>query len=83
MAENYLEFSEAIDKLTPEEVEWLEESLTAPEDEAKRPAWLAKFGFKLDDPDDDFESWPGFGWEVEAEGVGKTTSSLWINKTTR
>lgn len=72
MADHYTQFSEVIDRLTPEECEWLEEALLGPPENAwdkdgecpvsqsKLDAWCDKFQVS------DVEYWPEFEWEIKA-----------------
>ena len=62
MANNYTQFSETVDDLTPEEIEWWEKELQPYDEleEDEQKAWLEE-GRGVDDPD----HWPSFSWEVQ------------------
>jgi hypothetical protein len=85
MANNYTQFSELIEGVTPEQAEWIEKVLkfdTKPydndEDEANLHAAFADLlGVKVGElPDDlDLGWWPGFEWSVKGDEEG----SLWLH----
>ena len=83
MANNYMQFSEKIDGLTPEMAEWVERVLCfdgSPyrndENEDNYLAALADLlGVKLEElVDVDVDFWPNFDWQVG----GAEKSSLWL-----
>jgi len=70
MADYYLQFSETLDKLRPEEEKWLGEQLTADPDTGC-PAFLLDYEDR--DPDD-----PTYGFEWAFLGEGDEPH-LWVN----
>ena len=73
MANNYLQFSEMITNLTPEQVEWIKKELTPPTEETVK-VWLADH--PLDDPGN-HDMWPNFGWKIEDDSR-KERKDLWL-----
>jgi hypothetical protein len=69
MADNYLEFSETLDSLNPEEEKWLNEQL-ADDPDAGCPVFLVDYDNR--DPDDS-----DYGFCVSFEGQGETRH-LWL-----
>lgn len=81
MANNYTQFSEVMEGLTPEQVEWIETVLGLDvEDFDDADQGLAALGdllgLKLEEvKQKDLEWWPGFEWEVK----GAEECRLWIH----
>ena len=92
MADNYLTFSEGLDNLTPEQVDWFEkqleeiavvdgqempvEDLTA--EQEKRIEWQGcRFLRDYEDEDDDY-CHPGFDWELRPKGHKDEKQFLWL-----
>jgi hypothetical protein len=81
MADNYTQFSEMIENVTPEEAEWVETVLGIDIDDAKDTdqavAALADLlGRKTEELKDvDLEWWPGFDWSTS----GAEKGSLWLH----
>jgi len=82
MANNYMQFSEKIDGLTPEAAEWVETVLGFRDDyedeEAAKAALADLLGVEKEElaelVDLDMDFWPNFDWQVE----GAKKSSLWL-----
>ncbi|KKN98547.1 hypothetical protein LCGC14_0146590 [marine sediment metagenome] len=67
MANNYLQFSEEINKLTDEEKEWLKIELEPPEDKEKFDKWVEERGLE----EHDVDCWPDFDWQLKED-------TLWV-----
>lgn len=74
MADNYLQFSEGIDGLTPAECEWIETVLRMDTDDEEL---LTKLKDELAlEGDVDLCCWPGFEWKIEPDKDGNHT--VWL-----
>ena len=75
MANNYALFSEKIDHLTDEEMDWLDKVLNAdPEDEGELPKLLALLGTTEEEAESDaLDNWPGFEFSINRQ-----ERSLWF-----
>jgi len=78
MANNYLQFSEMIENLTPDEKEWVQmtlfHELGEVGNEKADEAFLDALGLGTPTGMDDPEGWPDFNWDiVDRDGV-----HLWI-----
>jgi hypothetical protein len=65
MADNYLQFSEQIDKLTDEEIEWLEDILRERDWEKACEA--------LNSNEEEMEMWPDFAW-----ALNRGSRTFWV-----
>ena len=70
MADYYLQFSETLDAINPDEEKWLHEQLAA-DPHTDCPAFLLDYGDR--DPDD-----PGYGFEWSFHGEGEERH-LWVH----
>lgn len=70
MANNYCQFSEMIDEITPEEAAWIRSVLLLDTEDQDQWEELRKL---LGSPNADLEFWPDFGWDLENKGT-----SLWL-----
>lgn len=72
MADNYSQFSEAIDEITPEEAAWIEKVLRLDaENDEEFGVLQTELGVRHNKA---IEYWPDFEWALE----GKDKSSLWL-----
>ena len=87
MANNYSQFSEMIENLTPEACEWVETVLTFDlddydgdnDDGAEERHTELKALLSLEGDGVDLEYWPSFEWKIEGSGVGASVKhSLWL-----
>lgn len=83
MADNYTQFSEQIDNVTPEQAEWIEKVLgfdfddaRFDDDEQAKDAFADLVGVKTDELPEDLDKdwWPGFEWSTR----GAEKGSLWL-----
>jgi hypothetical protein len=83
MANNYTQFSEQIDNVTPEQAEWIEKILGFDFDDARfegeeqaRAAFADLVGVKVEELPEELDGdwWPGFEWSTRGAECG----SLWL-----
>jgi hypothetical protein len=77
MANNYMQFSEEIEKLSPEEIKWVHNFLSPceAEDEEESDKWCEARGIDPEAFDEfDRENWPGFQYYID-----KVDQDLWLH----
>jgi len=78
MANNYTQFSEVIEGLTPAACEWIETILCLDSYDGEEREKIAQM-LQLEGETSDLDDWPGFQWKIEGQGTGADCKhSLWL-----